>query len=75
MSDMEEKAAEISHEMGRKTYCIEAEMKKVKVEAYYCFSKEREKVKHECHLRKMQTSAADRSKGASRYLKMYPCLD
>ena len=52
MSDMEEKVAEMAHEMRRKTHCIKAEMKRVMAESYECLPREREKVKHEFHLRK-----------------------
>ena len=61
--------------MRRKTRWIKVEMKKVKSEAYKCLDRKREKVKHEYHLRKIQTSITERSKVASRDLRMCLCLD
>ena len=41
MVDMEEKAAEISHEVRRSNRCMKAEIKKMKAEAYHCLARER----------------------------------
>ena len=71
---MEENAANMAREMRRKTSCMEVEMKNVKGEAYDCLAREREKVKHECLSIKMQTRVAEWSKGASRDLRMCPCI-
>ena len=65
----------MAHDMRRKTIRMKADMKKVNEEAYECLAKERKKVKNECHIRKIQTSVAEISRGASRDLIMCPCIN
>ena len=75
MDDMVGKAEYMACDMRRTTRYMKAEMKKVKAEAYERLVTEKEKLKYECHPKKIQTSIAKRSKGASIYMRMFPCLD
>ena len=61
--------------MRRKTRCMKAEMKKLKMEAYECLAREREEVKIDFHIITIQTSVTERLKRASIGLRMCPCLD
>ena len=50
----------MTSEISRKTGCMKARIKKVKVEAYDFLARDREKVKCECRKIKIQTSVANR---------------
>ena len=65
----------MAREMRSKTRCMKAEMKKVEAEAYECFARERGRYNINAISEKIQTSVADRSKGASRDFRVCSFLD